>query len=64
MIRTGEQYIESIRDGREVYINGEKVKGKHIDKVLHTDPLHVSANTLSGTARSISCRKRPGCPVT
>ena len=26
MIRTGEQYIESIRDGREVYVNGEKVK--------------------------------------
>ncbi|MEE9588571.1 MAG: 4-hydroxyphenylacetate 3-hydroxylase family protein [Hyphomicrobiaceae bacterium] len=25
MIRTGEQYIESIRDGREVHINGEKV---------------------------------------
>lgn len=26
MIRTGEQYIESIRDGREVWINGERVK--------------------------------------
>ena len=26
MIRTGEEYIESIRDGREVYIDGEKVK--------------------------------------
>ena len=26
MIRTGEQYLESIRDGREVYVNGEKVK--------------------------------------
>lgn len=26
MIRTGEEYIESIRDGREVYVNGEKVK--------------------------------------
>lgn len=26
MIRTGEQYRESIRDGREVYINGERVK--------------------------------------
>ncbi len=26
MIRTGEQYRESIRDGREVFINGEKVK--------------------------------------
>lgn len=25
MIRTGKQYIESIRDGREVYINGEQV---------------------------------------
>ncbi len=25
MIRTGEQYIDSIRDGRQVYINGEKV---------------------------------------
>ncbi len=25
MIRTGAQYIESIRDGREVYINGERV---------------------------------------
>lgn len=25
MIRTGEQYLESIRDGREVYIGGEKV---------------------------------------
>ncbi|WP_449433971.1 4-hydroxyphenylacetate 3-hydroxylase family protein [Pseudomonas putida] len=25
MIRTGEQYRESIRDGREVYINGERV---------------------------------------
>lgn len=26
MIRTGEQYIESIRDGREVYINGDRVQ--------------------------------------
>jgi 4-hydroxyphenylacetate 3-monooxygenase len=26
MIRTGEQYRASIRDGREVYINGERVK--------------------------------------
>jgi len=26
MIRTGKQYVESIRDGREVYINGERVK--------------------------------------
>lgn len=26
MIRTGQQYLESIRDGREVYINGERVK--------------------------------------
>ena len=26
MIRTGEQYIESIRDRREVYVNGEHVK--------------------------------------
>ncbi len=26
MIRTGQQYRESIRDGREVHINGERVK--------------------------------------
>jgi 4-hydroxyphenylacetate 3-monooxygenase len=26
MIRTGAEYLESIRDGREVYINGERVK--------------------------------------
>ena len=26
MIRTGDQYRDSIRDGREVYIDGEKVK--------------------------------------
>jgi 4-hydroxyphenylacetate 3-monooxygenase len=26
MIRTGAQYLESIRDGREVYINGERVR--------------------------------------
>ncbi len=26
MIRTGQEYIESIRDGRQVYIDGEKVK--------------------------------------
>jgi 4-hydroxyphenylacetate 3-monooxygenase len=26
MIRTGEQYRESIRDGREVWINGERVR--------------------------------------
>lgn len=26
MIRTGQQYKDSIRDGREVYINGERVK--------------------------------------
>jgi len=25
MIRTGEDYKNSIRDGREVYVNGEKV---------------------------------------
>jgi len=27
MIRTGGGYRESIRDGREVYIDGERVKG-------------------------------------
>ena len=26
MIRTGAQYLDSIRDSREVYINGERVK--------------------------------------
>ncbi|MGI9465063.1 MAG: 4-hydroxyphenylacetate 3-hydroxylase N-terminal domain-containing protein, partial [Aestuariivirgaceae bacterium] len=26
MIRTGDQYRESIRDGRDVWINGEKVR--------------------------------------
>src|SRR5258708_13276291 len=26
MIRTGTQYLDSIRDGREVYINGERVR--------------------------------------
>ena len=26
MIRTGQEYIESIRDGREVYIDGERVE--------------------------------------
>ena len=26
MIRTGDEYRDSIRDGREVYINGERVK--------------------------------------
>src|SRR4029078_12857675 len=26
MIRTGEQYRDSLRDGREVWINGERVK--------------------------------------
>ncbi len=25
MIRTGQEYLESIRDGREVHINGERV---------------------------------------
>ena len=27
MFKTGEEYRESIRDGREVYIDGERVKG-------------------------------------
>src|SRR5216684_6549993 len=31
MIRTGNQYLDSIRDGREVYINGGRVK----DVTLH-----------------------------
>ncbi len=26
MIRTGQQYLDSIRDGREVYVNGERVR--------------------------------------
>ena len=26
MIRTGQQYRDSIRDGRQVWINGERVK--------------------------------------
>ena len=26
MIRTGSEYVDSIRDGREVYLNGERVK--------------------------------------
>jgi len=25
MIRTGAEYLQSIRDGREVYVNGDKV---------------------------------------
>jgi aromatic ring hydroxylase len=25
MIRTGEEYRESLRDGREIYMNGEKI---------------------------------------
>ena len=26
MLLTGQQYIESLRDGREVYVDGERVK--------------------------------------
>ncbi|MGE5201246.1 MAG: 4-hydroxyphenylacetate 3-hydroxylase N-terminal domain-containing protein, partial [Acidobacteriota bacterium] len=26
MLRTGEQYLQSLRDGRQVWINGERVK--------------------------------------
>ena len=26
MSRTGRQYVESLRDGRAVYVNGERVK--------------------------------------
>ena len=29
MLRTGDEYRESIRDGREVWINGEKIRGRH-----------------------------------
>ena len=32
MIRTGDQYRSSIRDGREVYIDGARVKDKADEK--------------------------------
>ena len=42
MIRTGEQYKDSIHDSREVYVNGERVKDvtshpqfkSHLDNAL------------------------------
>jgi 4-hydroxyphenylacetate 3-monooxygenase len=34
MIRTGNQYLDSIRDGREVYINGRRVKDVTQDSMM------------------------------
>ena len=42
MIRTGEQYRSSLRDGRDIWINGEKVK----DVTLHP--------ATAGVAREIA----------
>ena len=52
MIRTGDEYRESIRDGREVWINGERV-----DDV--TDPPHVQAASSTSAPASTTWRTRP-----
>ena len=49
MIRTGEQYRESIRDGREVWINGERV-----DDV--TEPPRVQADRSTSARASTTWR--------
>jgi hypothetical protein len=37
MIRTGQQYLDSIRDNREVYINGERVKDATRDILSYSE---------------------------
>ena len=48
MIRTGEQYRESLRDGRQVWINGEKVKDVTVHPVLQADRRRARAHLRHG----------------
>ena len=52
MIRTGEQYRDSIRDGRQVWINGERVK----DVTAH--PMFRPLVDVRGRT-STTCRTNP-----
>src|SRR6266852_1185208 len=42
-IRTGQEYRESLRDGRTVYVNGERIKG-----VTTYPPCHGIIDTMAG----------------
>jgi 4-hydroxyphenylacetate 3-monooxygenase len=66
MIRTGQQYRDSIRDGRQVWINGERVRDvtvhpmfrplvdvrAHIYDMAH-DPVHAAAMTYRDDAGAL-----------
>ncbi len=51
---TGAEYIESLKDGREVYINGERVK----DVTTHPAFRNASARWPGSTTRCTTRRKR------
>ena len=51
MIRTGAQYRDSIRDGRQVYINGERVK----DVTTHP----CSSRSWISARASMTCSTSP-----
>lgn len=58
MIRTGEQYKDSIRDNHEVYVNGERVK----DVTAHPQfkPLLVKAlQPIDSKLQRTNARKGP-----
>ena len=56
MIRTGDEYRESIRDGREVWMNGEKIED------VTTHPAFKPA--VDARARIYDMQQRPECQET
>ena len=51
MIRTGAQYRDSIRDGREVYVGGERVKDVTTHPCSSLWSTSVRASTTCSTIR-------------
>ena len=39
MIKTGAEYLEGLRDGRVIYVGGEKVEDLQAQRPLHTGSL-------------------------
>ncbi|WP_323860334.1 4-hydroxyphenylacetate 3-hydroxylase N-terminal domain-containing protein [Xenorhabdus szentirmaii] len=43
MMRTGEEYINALRDGRTIFINGEKITN-HVDHPAFRNSIRTIAN--------------------
>jgi aromatic ring hydroxylase len=56
MIRTGQQYRDSIRDGRQVWINGERVKDVSVHLMFRPSSMFGRASTTCSTTQGLHTR--------